>query len=100
MLLSYPELIEHKLPNIPLRDDAKPSFSFPYTATSVLLPLTPSKNYSSSILVCGGTLLNGNASPYCYIMEMGMVGTNGTWNRVEDMPIPRVMGILLMLCLD
>ncbi|KAJ3085278.1 hypothetical protein HK102_000154, partial [Quaeritorhiza haematococci] len=61
---------------------------YPYTPSGVLLPLRP-PNYNAVIRICGGTLVNGNAAPYC--AEIEPEADNPQWRVVSDMPAPRVM---------
>ena len=69
--------------------------------TGVLLPLTPSNNYASTVLLCGGSKtsdsINPNtmnssdpASAQCSRMTLTTAGIAAGW-AVESMPTPRIM---------
>jgi hypothetical protein len=94
VLLDFPSLeISSRLPDLN-HPDLKPR-SFPYTATSVILPLWPSQNYRSQILICGGTRQNMEAATTCD--KMIATENGGYWQPEQDTPIPRVMGDFVIL---
>ncbi|KAJ3103645.1 hypothetical protein HDU97_009984 [Phlyctochytrium planicorne] len=73
----------------------EPSRSFPYSSQSVMLPLTPRNNFTATVMICGGTEKSGKASTSCSTIRPD--DKNPQWKNIEDMPVPRVMGDLVLL---
>ncbi|KAJ3279653.1 hypothetical protein HK104_001266, partial [Borealophlyctis nickersoniae] len=78
-------------------------WSYPFTATAVMLPLRPSNNYTATIQICGGPVENQRdadglpfASPICVrITPEDPMGAS--WVRVDDMPHARMMPDVVIL---
>ncbi|KAJ3311600.1 hypothetical protein HDU76_003078, partial [Blyttiomyces sp. JEL0837] len=75
-----------------------PSHSFPYLSASVLLPLTLQNNHKATVMICGGTRLDNQATDTCNMIDPDdAVGGTAEWKSVERMPVPRVMGDAVLL---
>jgi hypothetical protein len=83
------------------------SFSSPFSAGAVLLPLTPENNYTPEVMICGGSTVSDTAVPstvspqtpastQCIRMVLNTAGIAAGW-KVESMPQARVMPELIQL---
>ncbi|KAE9407813.1 hypothetical protein BT96DRAFT_1037614 [Gymnopus androsaceus JB14] len=79
----------------------------PFSAGSVLLPLTPENNYTPEVLICGGSTISDTqdpdtisaetpASAQCSRIVLTADGIAAGWS-VETMPVPRIMTDLILL---
>ncbi|KAE9399120.1 hypothetical protein BT96DRAFT_920339 [Gymnopus androsaceus JB14] len=79
----------------------------PFSAGSVLLPLTPENNYTPEVMICGGSTISDTqnvstisaetpASAQCSRMVLTAEGIAAGWS-VETMPVPRIMTDLILL---
>ncbi|KAJ3028541.1 hypothetical protein HDV00_010185 [Rhizophlyctis rosea] len=91
------------LPSIPNALFDHGPWSYPFTATGVVLPLSPANNYTATVQICGGPRENQldaaglpYASPIC--VQIKPEDPQGaTWVRVDDMPHARVMPDVVLL---
>ncbi|CAJ0752012.1 16314_t:CDS:10 [Entrophospora sp. SA101] len=86
--------IVKRLPNLP-----GPSRSYPFTGTSVILPLRPEKNYASRVMVCGGgkgTNFNTVADNTCGTIDLSDLN-KADWKMEDFGGFPRIMpdGVIL-----
>jgi hypothetical protein len=76
-------------------------YSSPFSASAVLLPLSPINNYTPEILICGGSTMSDTVDPLtlssqtpaskqCIRMVLNTTGIAAGW-QVESMPQARVM---------
>ena len=78
--------------NNPVQLENKRPWSYPYTPTSVMMPLTRSNGWTSKIMFCGGSEnANGydKADDRCISIDFG--DEHPEWNQVESMPDIRLM---------
>ncbi|KAE9407809.1 hypothetical protein BT96DRAFT_914461 [Gymnopus androsaceus JB14] len=79
----------------------------PFSAGSVLLPLTPENNYTPEVMICGGSTISDTqdpttfsaetpASAQCSRIVLTADGIAAGWS-VETMPVPRIMTDLILL---
>ncbi|KAE9401452.1 hypothetical protein BT96DRAFT_918769 [Gymnopus androsaceus JB14] len=79
----------------------------PFSAGSVLLPLTPENNYTPEVMICGGSTISDTqdvntvsaetpASAQCSRMVLTSEGIAAGWS-IETMPVPRIMTDLILL---
>ncbi|KAJ3161240.1 hypothetical protein HDU88_007413 [Geranomyces variabilis] len=67
-------------------------WSYPFTATGVLLPLRPGNNYSATIQICGGpkaSQVDADGLPYASPVCMQITPESPfgpVWSRADDMP--------------
>ncbi|KAF9269500.1 hypothetical protein L218DRAFT_993537 [Marasmius fiardii PR-910] len=103
MLFDWKTNTETRLPDIP----NGVRISSPFSAGSVVLPLTPENNYTPEILICGGSTVSDQASAssvssqtpasaQCSRMVLTAAGIAAGW-EVESMPMPRLMADLVLL---
>ena len=79
---------ETSIPDILLPD--KFPWIYPYTPTSVMLPLTKKNNYASHIMICGGSRIeNIKADERC--IDINFAEPNPQWKQIESMRFGRVM---------
>ncbi|GJJ12922.1 hypothetical protein Clacol_007169 [Clathrus columnatus] len=103
MIFNWRTNVETRLPDIP----NGVRVTSPFSASAVLLPLSPENDYTPEVLICGGSTLNDTAPPasfssqspvsdQCIRMVLNSAGIGAGW-AVETMPQPRIMadGILL-----
>ncbi|KAJ3078731.1 hypothetical protein HK102_004276 [Quaeritorhiza haematococci] len=79
--------ITEPVPVVQVED--KMPWIYPYTPTSVMLPLTQANNYTASVMVCGGSRLNLNADNRCIMLNTS--DPSASWQQVDPMPVARVM---------
>ncbi|KAJ3126516.1 hypothetical protein HK098_007416 [Nowakowskiella sp. JEL0407] len=68
---------------------------YPFTPTGVLLPLTIKNNFTATIRLCGGTLVNNQSAPYCH--EISPEAPGAAWVEVDPLPTPKVMPDVVIL---
>ncbi|KAJ3333003.1 hypothetical protein HDU76_012222 [Blyttiomyces sp. JEL0837] len=71
-----------------------PPRTYPWTGSSFLLPLFPSDNYTSRVLICGGGL-SGSVDSTCGMIIPDQFGA--TWDTSEPLRSPRVFGHMIHL---
>ncbi|KAI9199790.1 glyoxal oxidase N-terminus-domain-containing protein [Polychytrium aggregatum] len=84
------------LPNSPVEPSPHGARTYPMTGMNALLPLDPANNYAAKVLVCGGGSDFPKTSPAlssCSTLDYN----SQTWSPLETMPIPRVLGDLVIL---
>jgi len=97
MIYDWRENAEQRLPSLP----NGVRVTYPMTGVGLLLPLSPENDYTSEILICGGSTLDDKvppqqlssqdpASAQCARMVLTEQGISRGW-QVEQMPEPRVM---------
>ncbi|TPX41102.1 hypothetical protein SeMB42_g04281 [Synchytrium endobioticum] len=75
---------------------------YPYTPTTVVLPMTLANNWSFTLMICGGTKRSSRSAPLpvpddndlyandeCYTIQPD--NANQQWQKVDPLPIARVM---------
>jgi hypothetical protein len=83
------------------------STSSPFSAGHVLLPLSPSNNYTPEIMICGGSTVSDKVSAssissqaatssQCIRMVLNAAGIAAGW-KVEQMPQGRIMVDMILL---
>ncbi|KAJ3254448.1 hypothetical protein HK103_007166 [Boothiomyces macroporosus] len=85
------------LPNIPFKGPNTEGRSYPYSGSSVMLPLVADKNNQNppmQIMICGGS--DGTTGLDTCVTTTPSLGANAVW-QMETMPIPRVLGDLVAL---
>ncbi|KAF7430278.1 hypothetical protein PC9H_005981 [Pleurotus ostreatus] len=103
MLFDWKTNTETRLPGIP----NGVRISSPFSASAVLLPLTPANNFTPEIMICGGSVVDDTlletqyssqmpASAQCARMVLSPAGIESGW-KVESMPQPRLMVELILL---
>ncbi|KAJ3170453.1 hypothetical protein HDU87_008793 [Geranomyces variabilis] len=81
-----------KLPPLPNGLIDHGPWSYPFTATAVVLPLRPGNNYTATIQICGGpkaSLVDADGLPYASPVCMQITPESPfgpVWSRVDDMP--------------
>ena len=81
--------------------------SSPFSASAILLPLTPENNYTPEIMICGGSQVADDLPPtsysvftptsaQCSRLVLTTAGIAAGW-KVEFMPTPRIMVELIQL---
>ena len=82
-------------------------YSSPFSASAVLLPLSPINNYTPEVLICGGSTVSDSvnaptissqtpASKQCSRMVLNTAGIAAGW-QVESMPQARIMPDAILL---
>jgi hypothetical protein len=103
MLFDWSTNTETRLPNIP----NGVRVSSPFSASAVLLPLTPENDFTPEILICGGSTVSDligpldvstqePASKQCARLVLNEDGIASGW-QVEEMPEARIMVDLILL---
>ncbi|KAJ6580692.1 glyoxal oxidase N-terminus-domain-containing protein [Mycena capillaripes] len=103
MILNWKTNIETRLPGIP----NGVRISSPFSAGHVLLPLSPSNNYTPEIMICGGSTVSDKVSAssissqaptsaQCIRMVLNAAGIAAGW-KVETMPQGRIMVDMVLL---
>ncbi|KAJ7857133.1 glyoxal oxidase N-terminus-domain-containing protein [Mycena olivaceomarginata] len=103
MILNWKTNIETRLPGIP----NGVRISSPFSAGHVLLPLSPSNNYTPEIMICGGSTVSDKVSAssissqaatssQCIRMVLNAAGIAAGW-KVEQMPQGRIMVDMILL---
>lgn len=103
MILDWKTNTETRLPGIP----NGVRISSPFSAGAVLLPLTPANNYTSEIMICGGSTVSDRANPstlssqtpasdQCARLVLTTAGIAAGW-KVERMPQTRIFVELVLL---
>ncbi|KIJ49203.1 copper radical oxidase [Sphaerobolus stellatus SS14] len=103
MILNWRTNTETRLPPIP----NGVRVTSPFSASAVLLPLSPANSYTPEVLICGGSTINDFATPatlssqtpasnQCIRMVLNAAGIAGGW-QVETMPQARIMGDAILL---
>jgi len=103
MILNRLTGTETRLPNIP----NGVRITSPFSAGSVLLPLSPSNNYTPEVMICGGSTVSDTASAstlsaqtpasnQCARLVLNSAGISAGW-LVETMPQARTMVDLILL---
>ncbi|KAL4246190.1 Copper radical oxidase [Abortiporus biennis] len=102
MLLDYHTHQEFALP-----DMTKAVRTYPASAGTMIMPLTPANNWTATIMFCGGSNIKANqfvtnwniaaftASTSCVTIQPDL--PNPTYVDDDDLPEPRTMGNLIML---
>ncbi|KAG8908534.1 hypothetical protein FRB99_005894 [Tulasnella sp. 403] len=100
-LFDYNTGVEDPLPNVP-----HAVRTYPASAATAMLPLTPANNYTATVLFCGGSDLQPDqwtagldmtqvpASASCVTISPD---TDRTWHDDDDLPDGRTMGNFIML---
>lgn len=97
MIYDWKNNVETRLPQIP----NGVRVTYPMTGTALLLPLSPSNNYTPEILLCGGSTVDDTkpsweldsqdpASAQCSRLVLNDEGIQKGW-EVDQMPEPRTM---------
>ncbi|KAI8920381.1 glyoxal oxidase N-terminus-domain-containing protein [Powellomyces hirtus] len=92
-----------QLPQLPNAGLDHGPWSYPFTATGVLLPLRPSNNYTATVQICGGpkaSQVDADGLPYASPVCMQIqpeAPTGAVWTRVDDMPAARMMPDVVIL---
>ena len=92
--------IEFKM-NHRLHSDANTHYSSPFSASAVLLPLSPTNNYTPEVLICGGSTVSDSVNPstissqtpaskQCIRMVLNAGGIAAGW-QVESIPQSMIM---------
>ncbi|KAF8578125.1 copper radical oxidase [Ramaria rubella] len=103
MVFDWRKNMETRLPGIP----NGVRVSSPFSATAVLLPLSPKNNYIPEVLICGGTTVSDTADPttissqtpaskQCSRIVLDTTGIAAGW-QVETMPQARIMSDAILL---
>lgn len=103
MIYNWQNNTERRLPKIP----NGVRVTYPMTGTGLLLPLSPSNNYTPEILLCGGSTVDDTkpgyqissqdpASTQCSRMTLNEQGIAAGW-QVEQMPQARTMPDAVLL---
>ncbi|KAF8319285.1 copper radical oxidase [Clavulina sp. PMI_390] len=103
MIYDWVHNSEQRLPQIP----NGVRVTYPMTGTGLLLPLSPSNNYTAEILLCGGSTIDDTragydissdeqASSQCSRLVLSESGIQAGWS-VEEMPDPRIMPDAVLL---
>ncbi|KAJ7607955.1 glyoxal oxidase N-terminus-domain-containing protein [Roridomyces roridus] len=103
MILNWQTNTETRLPGIP----NGVRISSPFSAGHVLLPLSPSNNYTPEIMICGGSTISDTeaassissqapTSAQCIRMVLNTAGIAKGW-AVETMPQGRIMLDMVLL---
>ncbi|KAJ7310945.1 glyoxal oxidase N-terminus-domain-containing protein [Mycena albidolilacea] len=103
MILNWKTNTETRLPGIP----NGVRISSPFSAGHVLLPLSPSNNYTPEIMICGGSTVSDKVSAssissqaatssQCIRMVLNAAGIAAGW-KVEQMPQGRIMVDMILL---
>jgi Glyoxal oxidase N-terminus len=80
-------LLPAKIPDILMKD--KMPWIYPYTPTSVMLPLTKENGYTSSIMVCGGTRTKDlKADERC--IGIDFASESPEWRELTSDPMPSI----------
>ncbi|KAF8509439.1 glyoxal oxidase N-terminus-domain-containing protein [Gautieria morchelliformis] len=103
MIFNWRTNTETRLPGIPngVRVNS------PFSASAVLLPLSPTNNYTPEVLICGGSTVSDSvpastissqtpASKQCSRMVLNTAGIAAGW-QVESMPQARIMPNAILL---
>lgn len=98
-LLDYKNQKEYQLPNVP--DAVR---TYPASAGTAMLPLTPANNWTATILLCGGSNISNwqtnwdiaahTASTSCVRITPDVTPT---YEEDDPLPEPRSMGNLILL---
>ncbi|KAI0266780.1 glyoxal oxidase N-terminus-domain-containing protein [Gloeopeniophorella convolvens] len=100
-VLDYQQGVEYRIDDIP--DAVR---TYPASAGVVMLPLSPSNNWTATIMFCGGTDIGSNpwvmnwnlpqhaASPSCVQITPDL---SGAYVHVDPLPEGRTMGNLILL---
>ncbi|KAJ3324523.1 hypothetical protein HDU76_013392 [Blyttiomyces sp. JEL0837] len=73
-----------------------PARTYPWTGSSLLLPLDPSTNYTSQLLICGGASTIGQVDSSCGLLTPDIPGAQ--WDTDgSDLLSPRIGGSMIML---
>lgn len=97
MIYNWKTNTEQRLPQIP----NGVRVTYPMAGTALLLPLSPQNNYTSEVLICGGSTIDDTkpgyeissqdpASAQCSRMVLSDEGIQAGW-QVEQMPQARLM---------
>ncbi|KAJ6471925.1 glyoxal oxidase N-terminus-domain-containing protein [Mycena sanguinolenta] len=103
MIFNWRTNTETRLPGIP----NGVRISSPFSAGHVLLPLSPSNNYTPEIMICGGSTVSDKVaassissqaptSAQCIRMVLNAAGIAAGW-KVETMPQGRIMVDMVLL---
>ncbi|KAJ7224940.1 hypothetical protein B0H12DRAFT_1149823, partial [Mycena haematopus] len=103
MIFDWRTNTETRLPGIP----NGVRISSPFSAGHVLLPLSPSNNYTPEIMICGGSTVSDTVaessissqaptSAQCIRMVLNAAGIAAGW-KVESMPQGRIMVDMVLL---
>ncbi|KAF8210896.1 glyoxal oxidase N-terminus-domain-containing protein [Mycena galopus ATCC 62051] len=103
MILNWKTNTETRLPGIP----NGVRISSPFSAGHVLLPLSPSNNYTPEVMICGGSTVSDKVaassissqaptSAQCIRMVLNAAGIAAGW-KVETMPQGRIMVDMILL---
>ncbi|KIM48799.1 copper radical oxidase [Hebeloma cylindrosporum] len=103
MIYDWKSNVERYLPQIP----NGVRVTYPMAGTAVLLPLSPSNNYTSEILICGGSDIDDSrpgykissqepASSQCSRIVLDEAGIQAGW-QIEQMPQARIMPDAVLL---
>lgn len=100
-IFDYKNNVEHPLANVPFSVR-----TYPGSAATAMLPLTPANNYTATILFCGGTNLQPDQwvttwdiasypADNTYVKMTPDVSTD--WQQDDNLPENRVMGQFVIM---
>lgn len=105
MILNWKTNTETRLPDIP----NGVRITSPFSAGSILLPLSASNNYTPEVMICGGSPVSDSTDPWgagitsqtpasdqCIRMVLTTAGIAAGW-KTEHMLNPRIMGELVQM---
>ncbi|KAJ1537171.1 hypothetical protein HK096_003210 [Nowakowskiella sp. JEL0078] len=79
----------------PLNDSRTYTKIYPFTPTANIMPLTKKNNFTATIRLCGGTLINNQSAPYCF--EINPESSGASWTETDPMPTGKVMPDVVIL---